>query len=81
MHAVTFTDARQHFADTLRKVSEDAEPVRVLRRGAPDVILIDADEYAAMIETIYLFSNPANAAHINESLEQLERGDVVDLDY
>ena len=43
--------------------------------------MIDANEYDAMVETIYLFSNPANAAHLNESLEQLERGDVVKVDY
>lgn len=81
MHTLTFTDARKHFADTMQKVSEDAEPVRILRRNAPDVVLVDADEYDAMVETLYLFSNPANAAHINESIEQAERGEFVKVEY
>ncbi|ANT70213.1 type II toxin-antitoxin system Phd/YefM family antitoxin [Aeromonas hydrophila] len=81
MHTVTFSDARKHFADTMSRVTNNAEPVRVMRRDAPDIVMVDAAEYEAMLETIYLFSNPANAAHLNESLEQLERGEVVKVDY
>lgn len=81
MHTVTFSDARKHFADTMSRVTNNAEPVRIMRRDAPDIVMIDAGEYEAMLETIYLFSNPANAAHLNESLAQLERGEVVTVDY
>lgn len=80
MHALTFTDARKHFAETMQRVSDNAEPVRILRRDAPDVIIISAHEYDAMVETLHLFSNPVNAAHINASLDELERGDIVEID-
>lgn len=66
MHAITFTDARKNFSDTMKRVTDDAEPVRVMRRDAPDIVMIDAGEYEALMETVYLFSNPTNAAHINE---------------
>lgn len=81
MHSITFSDARKHFADTMNRVTNNAEPVRVMRRDAPDIVMVDAGEYEAMLETIYLFSNPANAAHLNKSLMQLERGEVVTLDH
>lgn len=81
MHAINFTDARKHFADTMNRVTDDAEPVRVMRRDAPDIVMIDAGEYEALIETVYLFSNPANAAHINESMKQAERGEFVEVEY
>ena len=81
MHTVTFSDARKHFADTMSRVTNNAEPVRVMRRDAPDIVMVDAGEYVAMLETLYLFSTPANAAHLNESLAQLERGEVVTVDY
>ncbi|MFJ3458590.1 type II toxin-antitoxin system Phd/YefM family antitoxin [Scandinavium goeteborgense] len=80
MHSLTFTDARKHFAETMQQVSDNAEPVRILRRHAPDVVLIDAAEYDAILETLYLFSNPANAAHINASLAELDRGDTVEIE-
>ncbi len=81
MYTVTFSDARKHFADTMSRVTNNAEPIRIMRRNAPDIVMVDAGEYEAMLETIYLFSNPANAAHLNESLAQLERGEVVTVDY
>ena len=81
MHTVTFSDARKHFADTMSRVTNNAEPVRIMRRDAPDIVMVDAGEYEAMLETIYLFNNPANAAHLNASLAQLERGEVVTVDY
>ncbi|MFT4273101.1 MAG: type II toxin-antitoxin system Phd/YefM family antitoxin [Pantoea sp.] len=80
MHKLTFTEARKHFADTMQRVSDNAEPVRILRRDAPDVAMIDAAEYDAMIETLYLFSNPANTAHLNASQNELDNGDVVEID-
>lgn len=80
MHALTFTSVRKNFAETMQQVSDNAEPVRILRRDAPDVVIIDANEYDAMIETLYLLSNPANAAHINASLAELERGDTIEID-
>lgn len=81
MQSITFSEARKHFAATMNRVTNDAEPVRVMRRDAPDIVMIDAGEFEAMAETIYLFSNPVNAAHINESLAQLERGEIVNVDY
>ncbi|EET0261145.1 type II toxin-antitoxin system Phd/YefM family antitoxin [Escherichia coli] len=81
MLSITFSDARKHFAETMNRVTDDAEPVRVIRRDAPDIIMIDAGEYEALIETVYLFSNPVNAAHINESIDQAERGEFVEVDY
>lgn len=80
MQALTFTEARRHFAETMQQVSDNAEPVRILRRDAPDVVMIDASEYDAIMETLHLFSNPANAAHINASLEELDRGDITEID-
>lgn len=47
----------------------------------PDVVLIDAEEVGSLIETIGLFSNPANAAQINESIAQAERGEFVEVNY
>ncbi len=81
MQSITFTDARKHFAETMKRVTDDAEPVRIMRRDAPDIVMIDAAEYEALIETLYLFSNPVNADHINEAMKQAERGEFVEVEY
>ncbi|MBP2170230.1 hypothetical protein J2125_003422 [Erwinia toletana] len=33
-----------------------------------------------MIETLYLFSNPTNASHINASLPEFERRETIEID-
>lgn len=80
MRHITFTEARTNFANVLNQVSEDANTVVITRRGSRDVVMIDADEYSSMVETLYLFSNPANAAHLEGSLNQLARGETVEID-
>lgn len=80
MRHVTFTKARTNFANILNQVSDDADIVVITRRGSRDVVMLDADEYSSMVETLYLFSNPANAAHIEASLAQLDSGDTVEID-
>lgn len=81
MHAINYIDARKHFAEIMKRVTDDAEPVRIIRRDAPDIVMVDAKEYEALMETLYLFSNPANAAQINESMKQAERGEFVEVEY
>jgi len=81
MHAINFTDARKYFAETMKRVTDDAEPVRIIRRDAPDIVMIDAEEYEALMETFYVFSNPVNVAYINESMEQAESGGFVEVEY
>lgn len=80
MHALTFTGARKHFAETVQRVSDNAEPVRILRRDAPDVIIIGAHEYDAMVETLHLFSNPVNAAISMRLWMNWNAGDIVKID-
>jgi len=80
MRHITFTEARTNFANLLNQVSDDADTVVITRRGSRDVVMLDADEYSSMVETLYLFSNPANAAHIEASLAQLDSGDTIEID-
>ena len=57
-NTVTFSDARKHFADTMSRVTNNAEPVRVMRRDAPDIVMVDAGEYEAMLETFLPVQHP-----------------------
>lgn len=45
-------------------------------RGSTEtVLLVREEDYAGLEETVYLLSDPANAAHLARSIEQLDRGD------
>ena len=45
------------------------------RGGTETVLLVRQEDYAGLEETVYLLSDPANAAHLARSIEQLDRGE------
>lgn len=38
------------------------------------------EEYRSIMETLHLFGNPVNAARLEHSIAQTERGEFVDID-
>ena len=54
----------------------DAEPAIVCTETGEQVVLISLDEFNSWKETIYLLSNPANAAHLRKSLAEANAGQI-----
>lgn len=52
----------------------DREPITITRNGEGTVVLLAAEEYAAMEETLHLLSTPANAERIRQGLADYEAG-------
>ena len=69
MDAITYSAARQNLAQTMNAVCEN-------QKSEP-VVLMSLADFNSIQETAYLLGNPANAAHLRESLAQVERGEVV----
>ena len=57
----SYTEARNRFAGLIESASRDRGPITITRNGAGTVVLLAAEEYAAMEETLHLLSTPANA--------------------
>jgi antitoxin YefM len=80
MKTISFSESRKHYAETLDTVVNDREEVVVTRAGREPVVIVALDEYESLKETAYLLQNPANAARILGSIEELEsRGGVAHL--
>jgi antitoxin YefM len=70
----TYTNAREHLAQWLDRVTEDREVVFVKRRGRSRVALVAADELEGLMETAHLLRSPKNAARLLGALRRgLER--------
>jgi antitoxin YefM len=80
MANVRFTEFRQNFATHFDKVLETRAPLLVTRQGKEAVVVIAEGEYESMQETLHLLSNPANAARLRSSMQELERGDIIERD-
>ena len=79
MNAVSYSYARQNMAKVMEQVCNDQEPV-IITSPKRKVVLMSLDDYNAMATTDYLLSNPANAAHIRESLQQANEGKLVEVE-
>ena len=75
MNALTYTNTRQHFADVMRQVNDDHEPVVVTSQRGKPVVIISLDDYRSLEETAYLLRNPTSAKRLLESVEELRKGD------
>lgn len=78
MNAVTIQEAKRTLEQLLRQVITDAEPTIVITESGEQVVVVPLDEYNAWKETVYLLSNPANAAHLRTSLAQAQAGVLVE---
>jgi antitoxin YefM len=72
--AVSYSHAREHFAEIWNEVEDSREVAVIQRRGHEDMALIPADELNSLRETAYLLRSPANAARLLAALSRSRRG-------
>jgi antitoxin YefM len=73
MDAVTYTFARNNLASLMNRVCDNSEVVLIMS-PKKKVVMMSLEDYESFNETQYLLSNPANAAHLRKSLQELEEG-------
>jgi len=44
------------------------------RRDAPDAVLMSLDTFNRWMETVHLLKTPANATHLEKSIQRLRKG-------
>ena len=75
MQVVSFSEARESFKAVLDRVEADADVTLITRRHAQGAVLVSLATYNSLMETVHLLRSPANAAHLQRSLEQADRGE------
>ena len=76
MRIVTFTEARNGLKAVLDSVVDDADTTVITRRDSEDAVVMSLDYYNSLMETVHLLRSPANAEHLNRSIEQYKSGKV-----
>jgi antitoxin YefM len=74
MHTISLDHAKQQFEAVVARVLADAEPTVVNTPEGESVVVVPLDDYEAWQETAYLLRNPANAAHLRQSIAEAEAG-------
>jgi antitoxin YefM len=74
MRVISYTQARKSLEVVIGQVIDDQEPAMIRRREGGNVVLLSAQTYNSMQETLYLLSTPANARILMRSINQLKAG-------
>lgn len=73
---VSYSYARQNFADLLNEAAEAREPVIIKRRGREDMALLPADELRSLEETAHLLRSPKSAQRLLTALQRALNGSI-----
>lgn len=76
MRIVSFTEARNSLKAVLDSVVNDADTAVITRRDSEDAVVMSLDYYNSLMETVHLLRSPANAEHLNRSIEQFKASKV-----
>ena len=78
MNAVTINEARRNLDSLIEKVLSNSEPTIITTETGQQIVLLPLDEFNAWQETVYLLSNPVNAAHLRQSISEAQLGKLTE---
>ncbi len=73
MDAITYTQARKNFANTMHQVCDNHAPLIITRQNEKPVVMISLEDYNAIEETLYLLRSPKNAARLAKALIAIKK--------
>jgi antitoxin YefM len=73
--STSYSALRANLKQALDQVCSDREPLRVERKSGESVVLVPADDFAALEETAYLLRSPENARRLLNALHGDRSGD------
>lgn len=76
MEALTYTQVRKNFSETMNKVCQDHKPLIITRQNREPVVIISLEDYNAIEETLYLMRSPKNARKLLESISEVEKNSL-----
>ncbi len=80
MTTLPIADARAQLSKLVDEASTTHERIEITKNGRRAAVLMGADDYDAMRETIAVLSDPALLLAHQEGVQALSEGDVLDSD-
>jgi len=80
MKAANYSEFRSNLKQFLDDVENNNETLIIKRATGNGTILISLDEYNSITETRHLLNSKANTIRLQESIQQINERNIVELD-
>ncbi|MBF0203689.1 MAG: type II toxin-antitoxin system Phd/YefM family antitoxin [Desulfamplus sp.] len=80
MNAVSTIQASKNLDSLIEQIIADVEPAILFNDKGKQAVLMSLDEFNSWQETFYLLSNPVNAEHLCQSIQELKEGKTFEKD-
>jgi prevent-host-death family protein len=74
MTTLTATQAKTSFLELLRDVEERGETVQITRNGIPAGVLVSAEEWESLLETVSILSDPTTMRKLASARREIAAG-------
>lgn len=74
MNIVSYSEARNGLKSVLDSVVMNADTTIITRKNGGDAVVMSMDYYNGLMETVHLLRSPANAEHLQKSINQYQAG-------
>jgi len=78
MKVINFSEARKNLKSVLDEVVDNADYTIISRRDAEDAVVMSAESFNSMMETVHLLKSPENVKHLAKSISQYNAGKVTE---
>jgi len=80
LQRILFQELDDNLSAVFERVLKQHAVFSVQKSPGQAVVMLDANDYAGLLETLYLLSQPANAVRLREGVEQHRAGKVKEID-
>ena len=77
MTTLSLADARANLSKLIESAVTTHERFEVTRNGARVAVLMSADDYDSLLETLDILSNPEEMENIRQGMAEIAAGDVL----
>jgi len=78
MDTMSYSSFRAQLAGTLDQVNDNHKPVLVTRQNGRPAVIMSLEDYQSYEATAYLMASPANAQRLNQAINEVEAGNLVE---
>ena len=74
METISVTEAKNTLSELTRKIAELGQTVTITKRGKPYVVMVSADEYESIMETVEILLDADAVAAIQKGRQEINTG-------